>query len=172
VSPARRILIAVIVLVTGALGYAAGRSLFRPSREVGQPIAFNHQKHVEEVGVECDTCHEFYRTGKHAGLPGLSVCMGCHEEAQTESPEEQKIRDLAEAGDEDVFRKLFRMPDNVFYSHRRHAGIGEIPCETCHGNIAAMTVPPQYPQVRITMDFCIDCHARQDVNGDCTSCHR
>jgi hypothetical protein len=170
--PVERLFLGGIVLVSVAGGYAAGRVLFRPVARVTQPIAFDHKKHAGDLGIECRTCHEYYETGDHAGLPMLSTCMVCHESPQTDRPEEQKVRDLAGAGSEDVFRKLFRMPDHVFYSHRRHVAIGGLPCETCHGAIAATTAPPERPLRRITMDFCIDCHQLRNVATDCTRCHR
>jgi hypothetical protein len=161
------------IVVTGAAGgFVSGRILFRPSPNVTQPIAFNHQLHTAELEMTCDVCHEFYASSEHSGLPSLELCMDCHEEPLTESPEEQKIQDLFGAGQNDVFRKLFKMPDHVFYSHRRHAGIGEIPCETCHGAVAATSVPPERPMVRVSMDACVDCHEREQVNSECTSCHR
>lgn len=162
---------AIVLLAVGS-GYAAGRVLFRPVERVSQPILFSHQRHAVDLALDCATCHEYYATGDHAGLPTLALCMGCHEAPQGSEPEEQKVRDLAAAGKNDVFRKLFRMPDHAFYSHRRHAGIGRIPCETCHGAIAGTARPPERPLVRITMDFCIDCHERRNVSSDCTRCHR
>jgi hypothetical protein len=172
VSPVQRLMIGAIVLLAGVGGFATGRVLLRPADRVFQPIAFNHQKHVEELELECDLCHEFYGTSRHSGLPALTTCMGCHEDAQTDSAEEQKIRDLAAAGQDDVFRKLFRMADHAYYSHRRHVMLGEIPCESCHGPIAETTSPPERPLVRISMDFCIECHARSGASLDCTACHR
>lgn len=171
-TPARRLFIGAIVLLMAAGGYAAGRSLFRPVDRVSQPIAFNHLKHTGDLGIECATCHEYARTGEHAGLPTLSACLGCHETPQTDQAEEQKIRDLAAAGRDDVFRKLFRMPDHAFYSHRRHVAIGNLACATCHGAIAETTAPPERPLVRVTMDFCLDCHRGHNVPSDCTRCHR
>jgi len=172
VSPLRRLLIAAIVIVTGAVGFATGRSVLRPESVVIQPIAFSHQKHVEELELECDTCHEYLSSGQHAGLPTLDTCLFCHEEPQTESSEEQKIRDLSAKGEVDVFRKLFRLADHAFYSHRRHAIVAGIECSTCHGAIAETSIPPTQPLVRIDMDFCIDCHERESVATDCTRCHR
>ncbi len=171
-SPVQRLLVGAIVLVTGVGGFAAGRAMFRPSVETTQPIVFDHRKHARELEIGCDACHELYATSQHAGLPSLTACLGCHEEAQTELGEEQKIRDLAAAGQDDVFRKLFRMPDHVFYSHRRHAAIGKIPCQTCHGAIAETTAPPERPLVDLTMDFCVRCHERSGASEECTACHR
>ncbi len=168
----QRLMVGAIVLLGGIGGFACGRFLFRPSPNVVQPIAFNHQLHTGELEMTCDICHQFYSSGKHSGLPSLASCMDCHEEPLTESPEEQKIRDLAAAGQDDVFRKLFKMPDHVFYSHRRHAELGEIACETCHGAVATSSVPPQRPLVRVSMNSCVECHEREQVSSECTSCHR
>lgn len=171
-TPLRRLFIGAIVLLMAVGGYAIGRTLFRPFDRVSQPIAFSHLKHAGDLGIECVTCHEYVSIGEHAGLPLLSTCMGCHEAPQTDQAEEQKVRDLAASGKNDIFRKLFRMPDHAFYSHRRHVGIGNLPCETCHGAIAKTTSPPERPLVRVTMRFCLDCHHRRDVSSDCTRCHR
>jgi hypothetical protein len=171
-TPQQRLIIGAVVLITGAGGFGAGRALFRPKRAVTQPIAFNHQKHVEDVGMECGDCHLYFDSGEHSGLPALSLCLACHEEPVTESPEEKKILELAEAGEDDVFRKLFRLPDHAFYSHRRHVKVGEIDCQACHGDVAATTSPPEVPLIRITMDFCMDCHKETGIAPDCTDCHR
>ena len=171
-SPKQRLLIGAIVLIMAASGFAVGRALMRPSKIIDQPIAFNHQKHVDDVGIECEVCHEHYNTSEHSGLPTLEACLFCHEEPVTELPEEEKIRELASEGRLDVFCKRFRLPDNVFYSHRRHVALAKLPCETCHGEIAATTTPPGEPLIRMTMDFCIECHEKQGVSESCTSCHR
>lgn len=171
-KPVQRLLIGAIVILGGVGGFAFGRFLLRPSTDVPQPIAFNHALHTGDVGMTCDMCHPFFESGLHSGLPRLGTCMECHEEPLTESEEEQRIRDLAAEGEDDVFRKLFKLPDHVFYSHRRHAALGEIPCETCHGDVATSTTPPERPLVRVTMDFCTECHEDRNVESECTTCHR
>lgn len=171
-SPVQRLVIGAIFLISGIGGFATGRALFRPSTETKQAIAFNHQKHVGELGMECDLCHTFYASGRHAGLPTLEECLVCHEEALTDLPEEQKIRDLAADGRNDVFVKLFKLADHALYSHRLHVTVGKLECPTCHGGIAETTVPPEQPLVRISMDFCVGCHERQGLTTQCTRCHR
>jgi hypothetical protein len=169
-GPGTRILIGFIALACGTGGFVAGRLLLRPSARVAQPIAFNHSVHVELM--ECSDCHLYYSEREHSGLPSLSLCMECHEDAQTESAEEQKIRDIVAGGEPVEFRKLFRLPDHVFYSHQRHVSLGELECATCHGSIATTLTPPEEPLVRITMQFCLDCHQDRGVRDACTVCHR
>ena len=171
-SPIRRLSIGAVVVVMAAAGFAAGRTAFRPVENVSQPIHFNHRKHVQDAGIECSTCHEYYETGEHSGLPELATCLGCHDGTTTGSAEEKKLVALAGMNPPPRFRKLFRLPDHVYYSHRRHVMAAGLKCEQCHGEIAATTAPPSRPLVRITMDTCVACHARQGVQTDCTPCHR
>jgi len=159
-------------MATFAGGFASGRVLFRPVSRVQQPIQFDHKKHVEEAGIECVMCHDNYPKGEHAGLPALSICTGCHTDNPSDQPEIAKLLALAKEGKEDVFRKTFRISDHVFYSHRRHAALGKLPCEGCHGAIAATQTPPEAPLVRIDMDFCVSCHLEKEISVDCTRCHR
>lgn len=169
-GPAQRVAMGIVMLSLAGIGFALGRTLLRPTGEVAQPIAFNHEIHTEIL--DCDVCHELALTGAHSGLPGLSTCLQCHEEPMTTASEELKIGELAATGEDQVFRKLFRLPDNVFYTHRRHAGFAELDCATCHGSIAQTTSPPAVPLIRITMEFCIDCHRESGASEECTDCHR
>jgi len=171
-SPVRRLAIGALTVVMASAGFAVGRATFRPTETVTQPIQFNHQKHVADLGLECTTCHEYYTTSAHSGLHALTTCLTCHDPAVTDSPEEATLVELGGQDPQPRFRKLFRLPNHVYYSHRRHVVAAGLPCETCHGGIAATTVPPPRPLVRITMSTCMDCHAERNVTTDCTLCHR
>lgn len=171
-SPTRRLLIGAFTLTMAVAGFAAGRIALRPSEGATQPIQFNHEKHVKDVGLECSTCHEYYSTGNHSGLPSLATCQGCHEEALGKTPEEQKLLKLIATDPQASFKKLFRLPDHAYYSHRRHVVVAGLQCETCHGRIAETTAPPRYPLVHVTMATCTGCHAEKNVSVDCTNCHR
>jgi len=168
-SPRRRLLVGLFFLLMGAAGFAVGRVGLRPAKPVSQPMAFDHRLHVEEAEIECDTCHEHVTTGEHAGLPSFELCLDCHEEPESDA--EARVVELAAAGTAS-FKKLFRMPDHVYYTHRRHVGVAQLDCEQCHGAIASTVAPPETPLVRITMDTCIDCHRREGVRSSCTACHR
>lgn len=170
-TPGRRLWIGAFAMAMAALGFAGGRILLRPSRSVVQPVRFNHRLHVDDVGLDCVTCHPYAETGKHSGLPTAAACLDCHEGGVTDSPEEQRLLELAAAGSTDLFRKLFRLPDHVYYSHREHVGLAGIECETCHGAIAGTTAPPATPLVTITMNTCVSCHVERGARTDCTPCH-
>jgi len=171
-TPRRRLAIGAVTLLLASAGFATGRILLRPAVAVAQPVRFNHRLHVETLELDCSTCHEFYASSEHSGLPSLELCSTCHEEALTDSPEEQRLLELIEAGGDQEFRKLFRMPDHVYYSHARHVTVAGIECATCHGGIAETTAPPPVPLVHVTMNTCVGCHAASGAPVECTHCHR
>lgn len=135
-----------------------------------QPIQFNHRKHTAQM--ECSACHPYYSQGAHSGLPDASVCAICHETPLTKSPEEAKLHKILADGQPLVFSKLFHLPDHVYYSHRRHAVLGKLECVQCHDGIANTEAPPSLPLIKITMDYCVQCHEKSKVTTDCKSCHR
>jgi hypothetical protein len=161
------IALVLVVAVAIVVPVAAGRG-----PPVPQPIAFNHMLHTETLGLACEFCHQYVQTSAHSGLPDATTCSICHSVPQGTSEEAAKVTQLVEAGDPLRFNKLFRLPDHVFYTHSRHVGIAELPCENCHGEIAQTERPPERPLVRVTMEFCMDCHREQGQTEDCTACHR
>ena len=163
--------------------------------EKQQPIDFNHKLHVEEMG-ECEGCHYFREDGSYSGIPPLSNCVECHEEAVGEDPEEAKlISEYVEPGKEIPWLVYARQPDCVFFSHAAHVKMGEMECETCHGPIgeSESSRPYQYNRLtkysrdiwgwniagfktnswdRIKMDDCGDCHDEHGTNNTCFVCHK
>ncbi len=137
---------------------------------VQQPIAFNHKLHAEN-GLECLDCHPFFQEHASSGKPSLDVCLGCHEEALGESAEEAKLREYIESGKEVEWQRLYRVPEDVFFSHRRHVVIGGIECQTCHGDIGESVHPPKKP-IELTMKRCMRCHEKRKADNDCIACHR
>ncbi len=136
-----------------------------------QPIAFNHRLHVEDLDLVCLDCHEHYESETYSGLPSAEVCGFCHEEAQGESAEEQKLVELLAAGVSPEWQPLFRQPPHVFYSHSRHVVVAGLECEACHGTIAESEAPPSRVDV-LTMEECLECHVREGASQNCTACHR
>lgn len=162
--------VALVFALAFAVSLWAFFSMARES-DLKQPITFTHKKHVEK-GFPCETCHQTVEKAAHAGLPSLQICLMCHSAPITESPEEEKIREYAKRGEELRWAKVYKLPDNVYYSHRRHVGLGKLECKTCHGAIGESTAPPTEPVVALTMNWCLECHRERKVETDCNACHR
>ena len=144
------------------------------SLEVGskakQPLSFNHKKHREQ-GIECITCHAYFKDQTFSGMPRVATCLECHKDPVTESPEEEKIRKIQKEGQEIHWNRIYQQPDHVFFSHRRHVVLGKMECESCHGTIGQSERPPSKPWVKMTMNWCMECHSKRKVTNDCLACH-
>lgn len=162
-------------LVTAGFGlfFALGVLLFGAllSGSGSQPIEYNHFVHIES-GLDCETCHTGARSAVQATLPTIDTCLMCHSDAITESTEEEKIRTAAAAGEELRWTQVTRIPRHVYFSHRRHVGLGGLKCAECHGPMETLTRPPRRPFRVLDMDACMDCHEQKEVRNDCNDCHR
>ncbi|MCX7608785.1 MAG: cytochrome c family protein [Anaerolineales bacterium] len=151
--------------------------LWRMQQAPPQPIQFNHQVHVQ-LGVQCLYCHPGAWTQASAGLPTTAKCWGCHQQMANTKPEQQKLVAYAEKNQSIPWVPVFIQPDFVYFNHRPHIAAG-LNCETCHGEISRMSVPPK-PIPRQNMGWCLNCH-RQHAGDDqeklmrlidCATCHR
>lgn len=162
----------LVIGLAALLLLAAGVAAALSRRPISQPIAYNHQLHVSDVGLECVDCHRTARSGVRATIPNIEICSECHEEQQTDSREEAKLVQYIQEGVKVPWRKIYRVPDNVYFSHRRHTEIAEIECATCHGNIGERQRPVVRRLRPIKMAICIDCHEKRGAPNDCVLCHR
>jgi c(7)-type cytochrome triheme protein len=142
------------------------------SKNHPQPIAFNHEKHVEEVGLSCLDCHTQARTHQKASIPNIETCRNCHEEAMTDSKEEEKLVAYIRNNQPIPWAQVHQVPDHAYFSHRRHVALGEIACQDCHGDVSRMTAPFTKPYTKMDMKFCTRCHDQKQVTNDCSTCHR
>lgn len=137
---------------------------------IEQPLAFNHKIHAENDLV-CLDCHHYFQEQAFSGRPELEVCQGCHEEAMGESEAEKKLIEHIESGEEIEWNRLYRVPEDVYFSHRRHVTLGEVDCKTCHGNIGESVKPPAKP-LKQSMKKCMGCHEKREASNDCIACHK
>jgi len=155
----------VIVMVTPILMAAAGGS-------GSQPVEFNHNLHLSEVGMDCTDCHQFVERSRKATLPSGELCADCHSELQGESAEEQKLVTMLESEQELDWHRIYVLPSHVYFSHFRHVTLGQIACAKCHGEMKELTSPPTETAVDIIdMDYCMDCHEDRQASNDCLACH-
>jgi hypothetical protein len=147
-------------------------NIARRTPAVGQPVAFNHRKHTQDLKLDCQFCHQYVAAGAHAGLPDARICVMCHQVRLGTTAEAARVTTLLAGGDALRFNKLFRLPLHVNFTHRRHVGIAKLPCQDCHGAIAQSERPPVRPLVTIRMRFCLRCHLATGHSVDCVACHR
>ena len=176
-----------------------------------QPLNFSHVIHLdpEKVdGIEGETelekclyCHSFRDDGTFAGIPRLETCTECHDDPESplgESSEEVKfLNGYVESENEIPWLSYSRQPDCVYFSHIAHGKMGNLDCQTCHGDHAKTDQLPVYKKNRITgyskniwgknilgykrntwdrmkMDDCAECHTKKgrEENNACFVCHK
>ncbi len=150
-----------------------------------QPIRFSHKAHAGKHKIPCQYCHFNAQKSRHAGVPPLSVCLGCHDPKKggvhADKPEIQKLLELAKAEEDASYlsdddhdykdpgvvkaggvihwNRVHQLPDHVFFSHEWHVKAG-VSCKTCHGPVDEMEVVRQHAD--LTMGWCIECHRNTD----------
>ncbi len=76
------LILAAIALGFGAVSLARESKIRIPGTDQGyapeQPIAFSHRLHAGELEIDCQFCHAGAEKSRHAGLPPVATCMGCH----------------------------------------------------------------------------------------------
>lgn len=180
---------ALVVLLCVALGGAAAAGLYDLTDDEAsgpeQPISFSHRLHATDLGIQCLYCHSSAETSQHAGIPAVSVCMGCHQFVkQGPTPgSEAEIAKLAEAyasGESIPWVRVHNLPEHVQFKHFRHTNAG-IRCQECHGPVETMNqvwlVPETklrsawLPAAKLEMGWCMDCHVQRGGSEDCAGCH-
>jgi Cytochrome c7 and related cytochrome c/Class III cytochrome C family len=148
---------------------AAGLILAQTVREGPvQPIPFNHKLHLAN-GLECKTCHEMPDPGEAATIPATAKCMACHTAIKKDSPEIQKLADFHAKKETIPWRRVYRVPDYVYFSHKEHLKSGKATCETCHGDVRQLEVMRKVKET--SMAACIDCHKTNSAPVACDYCH-
>jgi mono/diheme cytochrome c family protein len=127
-----------------------------------QPIAFSHKLHAGQYEIDCNYCHTGVRKSKSANIPSANICMNCHGQIKTESPEIQKIYAAIENDRPIEWVRVHNLPDLAYFNHAQHVAVGGQECQTCHGEIQEMEVVAQYAP--LTMGWCINCHKETNVN--------
>ena len=174
----------VVAVLIGAVAYG-GYWFHNAFHDRGyappQPIAFSHKTHAGDLKMDCNYCHFNAARGKHAGVPPMSVCLGCHGPqgggivGTKPGAKEQldKLLTIAEKGSYEEngvvkeggmvhWNRVHRLPDHVYFTHEWHVKAG-VACQTCHGAIQDMTVVRQSSD--LTMGWCLDCHRKANYVG-------
>jgi hypothetical protein len=138
-------------------------------RAPDQPIEFNHSVHVTGLGLACDYCHMYADESVAAGIPPMSLCMECHENAARDNEEVQKLVGYWEREEPVPWVRVHSLPDHAYFTHKRHIKAG-VDCTECHGQVSAMTVARQVKSLK--MGWCVSCHRSRGAPTDCLICHK
>ena len=160
-----------------------------------QPIFFSHKVHAGINQINCLYCHGSAWESKHAGIPTLNICMNCHKSIDSYGEKSAKIYDennneidgtkeIAKLykyagftpgpgatwdpskGTSPEWVKIHNLPDHVYFNHSQHVKVGNVQCQTCHGNIQQMDKVKQ--EAELSMGWCINCHRETKVNFNYT----
>ncbi len=171
------LLLWVGALVGGAFVIALLFATWQGQKAPAQPLAFNHQVHVEQVGLSCLYCHSNAQRGVSAGIPSLTKCMACHNSIEPKSKALKQLQAYAEKGEPIEWVPVAIQPDFVYFSHQPHVNAG-LACETCHGEVGQTDIPQSYLDKQ-NMGWCLSCHKNNAVDEehflkltDCSTCHK
>ena len=157
---------AYIRFVVVTLGVAVVWVLVVP-RPIRQPLNFDHAKHGP---MACVVCHQGVETSTRAGYPADDVCVECHQTAPRANGADA-VWPKTSGAPRIAWARVNRMPDHVFFSHRRHVVLANLDCASCHGDVGKRSTPPSAPATRLNMGTCESCHDRENANNDCAACH-
>ena len=155
---------------------------------VVQPIEYPHKTHVQQLKLACTSCHQRAEKDAVAGRPPTVLCLACHAGGEAKSEEVKKLQAYGEKGQEIPWKRVWRLPPHVFFSHRTHVVVAKVKCQTCHGPMETLTRPPARALKTLAMNDCIGCHQQWEwpnekgagvvkavarrVSTDCATCHR
>lgn len=145
------------------------RDFFNRRPEPVQPIAYTHKVHLAN-NIQCTDCHTSVESGPVAGIPGVQLCMTCHQAVATEKPEIRKLAAYQARGEDIPWQRVYDYSPSahVKFNHAPHVRAG-VECKTCHGDMTQQTVAVR--AVNLTMGFCLDCHKQKKASIDCITCH-
>jgi cytochrome c551/c552 len=168
-------------LVEGAMGLGRQQG-YQPD----QPIYFVHKVHAGVNQISCLYCHGGAQDSKHATIPAVNVCMNCHMSVKEytgfpivrddgtnvdANAEIQKLYKYAgwnpdtkkydKPGKPIEWVKIHNLPDFVYFNHSQHVKVGQVACQTCHGEIQNMIQVKQFSD--LSMGWCVNCHRTTNV---------
>ncbi|NQV14743.1 cytochrome c3 family protein [bacterium] len=141
------------------------------AQESFQPVQFNHDYHLGDLGLTCLDCHKNAKHQERASIPNIDICSECHED-EFDNVEADKVFEYISFETAIPWKRVHRVPDHAYFSHRRHVQLGEIDCIVCHGDVEQMAAPFERPFVNMDMNWCLDCHEKSQISDECSDCHR
>jgi Cytochrome c7 and related cytochrome c len=155
----RGALLALGLLIAGLVGFwwlwPSSLYMRKTGFVIEQPVPFSHQHHVAGLGIDCRFCHATVEVSADAGMPPTYTCMTCHSQIWTNAKLLEPVRLSLAENRPIVWGRVTNLPDYVYFNHSIHIAKG-VGCASCHGSVDQM--PLTYKAVKLTMQFCLNCH--------------
>ena len=133
-----------------------------------QPAPFSHRAHTA-LNLKCAECHPTAGKSRAAGMPPESLCMNCHVSVKADSPGIVALAGFFKRKEPVPWARIYRLPDFVAFSHKRHLGKAQVACSACHGEVKNQDVLAK--EKPIGMQSCMACHDKRKANNNCDACH-
>jgi hypothetical protein len=101
---------------------------------VAQPVAFSHQLHNGQLGIDCRYCHTSVEVAATANVPPTETCMTCHSQIRVGSPQLAVVQTSWDTNTPIAWNRVHRLADYVYFNHSAHINKG-VGCSTCHGRL-------------------------------------
>lgn len=154
-----------IFLITAFIGF-----LFIGCNKNNVDIKFNHNLHVVENEIECDTCHKMDDNGKMSN-PDMDVCKDCHDiDEDNPSKDCLQCHSIKSAkNDYEVEETGVEIPESykdIDFTHDPHT---DYKCSKCHEGIdnTKSLKKIKFPK----MTLCMQCHDGDTAPKSCDTCH-
>lgn len=158
------------LLLPGLIILSVGRFLTANStvraEEKAKFLKFSHQKHITDVGMDCETCHQNIVNNEKLAerqIPGHDVCQTCHDDEVKNKCTFCHYSDKPEQITVTPVRDL-----NI--NHKNHVVDRKIKCLVCHAGVDTSQFATDVP--RPQMNSCTSCHNGTVAVNQCENCHR
>jgi len=189
----------ILIFFTGFIGMLLFGWFLFPSlmyQSLEQPFQFSHVTHTDLTGFSCNDCHYVKSDGRFSGIPTNENCSMCHMGMLGETEDERIFVEEYLMKDREVPWFVYsRQPENVYFPHVQHIELGEMSCETCHGDHGTSESLRSFQRNRLSgysrdiwgpsitrinnppgtgmkMNDCIRCHEQADLTIGCIGCHK
>jgi len=135
-----------------------------------QPLPYSHRQHLAlPARLECRQCHVNPAAGNLMTYPATETCLSCHKDIPTNRPPLQQLAAMAASGKPIPWRRVYQLPDYVYWQHGSHLKAG-VACAECHGSVPERDVIVVETEIT-SMKGCVACHDARQVFVDCGDCH-
>ena len=141
--------------VTAGVWYYFTPEYARVGYQPVQPVAFSHNTHAGQLGMDCRYCHSTVEKSWYSNVPAAGLCMNCHNQVLKDDPRLALVRESAASGKPIPWAQIHKTPEFVYFNHSVHVNRG-ISCVECHGRIDQMEEVSEAKS--LSMTFCLNCH--------------